>query len=107
MKELIIPLVLTILIEGTLILIIKRKLLFVLYSIIINIITNLTLNLIVINFVNSKLWIYILVVSILEIIILFTEALMYNITIKKYKKALLLSLILNVTSISFGFLFYI
>ena len=107
MLEILKALVLTILIEGIVVFIIKRKFNFVLYSIIINVITNLSLNLIVNNFVNSKLYIYIIVVSILEIIVLFVEALMYNIKIKKFSNALLLSLILNMISLGFGFLMYI
>lgn len=107
MWEIIKALVLTIVIEGILIYILKRKFIFLLFSIVINVITNLSLNLIVNNFLQSKLSVYIVGVTILEIIILFTEALVYNILIKKYKKALLLSLILNLTSFCFGFLLYI
>ena len=107
MWEIIKALILTILIEGIVILIIKKNFVFLIYSVIINIITNVSLNLIVNQFVNSELWKYIVVVSALEIVILFVEALIYNIKIKKFKKALLLSLILNLTSFSFGFLMYI
>ena len=71
MWEIVKALMLTILIEGVAIYIIKRKLIFVIYSIIINIITNLSLNLIVKQFVDSKLWMYILVVTVLEILVLF------------------------------------
>lgn len=107
MWEIIKALILTILIEGFVILIIKKNFVFLIYSIIINIITNVSLNLIVNQFVNSELWKYIVVVAALEIVILFVEASIYNIKIKKFKKALLLSLILNLTSFSFGFLMYI
>lgn len=107
MWEIIKALILTILIEGIVVLIIKKNFVFLIYSIIINIITNVSLNLIVNQFVNSELWKYIVVVAALEIVILFVEALIYNIKIKKFKKALLLSLILNLTSFSFGFLMYI
>ena len=107
MWEIIKALILTILIEGIVILIIKKNFVFLIYSIIINIITNVSLNLIVNQFVNSELWKYIVVVAALEIVILFVEALIYNIKIKKFKKALLLSLILNLTSCSYGFLMYI
>lgn len=107
MWEIIKALILTILIEGIVILIIKKNYVFLIYSIIINIITNVSLNLIVNQFVNSELWKYIFVVAALEIVILFVEALIYNIKIKKFKKAFLLSLILNLTSFSCGFLMYI
>lgn len=107
MWEIIKALILTLLIEGILIFIIKRKFIFVLYSIIINIITNLSLNFIVTNYLQSSLCIYIVGVIILEIIVLFAETFIYNIKIKKFKEALLLSLILNLTSLSFGFLLYI
>ena len=107
MWEIIKALLLTIIIEGIVILIIKKNFIFLIYSIIINIITNLSLNLIVNNFVNSELWKYIIVVVTLEIAVLFVEALIYNIKIKKYTKALLLSLILNLASLSFGFLMYV
>lgn len=107
MWEIIKALILTILIEGIVILIIKKNFVFLIYSIIINIITNVSLNLIVNQFVNSELWKYIVVVAALEIVILFVEALIYNIKIKKYTKALLLSLILNLASLSFGFLMYV
>ena len=107
MWEIIKALILTILIEGIVIIIIKKNFVFLIYSIIIKIITNVSLNLIVNQFVNSELWEYIVVVAALEIVILFVEALIYNIKIKKFKKALLLSLILNLTSFSFGFLMYI
>ena len=107
MWEIIKALILTILIEGIVILIIKKNFVFLIYSVIINIITNVSLTLIVNQFVNSELWKYIVVVAALEIVILFVEALIYNIKIKKFKKALLLSLILNLTSFSFGFLMYI
>lgn len=107
MWEIIKALSLTILIEGIVVLIIKKNFVFLIYSVIINIITNVSLNLIVNQFVNSELWKYIVVVAALEIVILFVEALIYNIKIKKFKKALLLSLILNLTSFSFGFLMYI
>lgn len=107
MWEIVKALMLTILIEGVAIYIIKRKLIFVIYSIIINIITNLSLNLIVNQFVDSKLWMYVLVVTVLEVLVLFVEASLYNMKIKKFPKALLLSLILNLLSLSFGFLMYI
>lgn len=107
MWEIIKALILTILIEGIVILIIKKNFVLLIYSIIINIITNVSLNLIVNQFVNSELWKYIVVVAALEIVILFVEALIYNIKIKKFKKALLLSLILNLISFSCGFLMYI
>ena len=107
MWEIIKALILTILIEGIVILIIKKNFVFLIYSIIIYIITNVSLNLIVNQFVNSELWKYIIVVVTLEIAVLFVEALIYNIKIKKYTKALLLSLILNLASLSFGFLMYI
>ena len=107
MWEIIKALSLTILIEGIVVLIIKKNFVFLIYSIIINIITNVSLNLIVNQFVNSELWKYIIVVVTLEIAVLFVEALIYNIKIKKYTKALLLSLILNLASLSFGFLMYV
>lgn len=107
MWEIIKALILTIIIEGTIILIIKKNFIFLIYSIIINIITNVSLNLIVNQFVNSELWKYIVVVATLEIAVLFVEALVYNIKIKKFKNAFLLSLILNAASLSFGFLMYI
>ena len=49
MWEIIKALMLTIIIEGIVIFLLKRKFIFVLYSIIINIITNLSLNIIVSN----------------------------------------------------------
>lgn len=107
MWEMIKALILTVLIEGIAILIIKRKFEYVLYSIGINIVTNVSLNLIVNNFVDSKLWLYIVVVGTLEIVILFVEALAYNLKIKKYSKALLLSLSLNLLSFSLGFVMYL
>lgn len=107
MWEIIKALMLTIVIEGVLIFIIKRKSIFVLYSTIINIITNLSLNLIVSNCLQSNLWIYIVGVIILEIIVLFIETFMYNTKIKKFKESFILSLILNLASLSFGFLLYI
>lgn len=107
MWDIIKALILTIIIEGVVILIIRKNFIFLIYSIIINIITNVSLNLIVNEFVNSDLWKYIIVVVILEIAVLFVEAIVYNIKIKKFPKALLLSLILNLASLSFGFLMYI
>jgi len=107
MWEIIKALMLTIIIEGIVIFLLKRKFIFVLYSIIINIITNLSLNIIVSNCLQSNLWIYIIGVVILEIVVLFAEVLMYNIIIKKFKESFILSLILNVISLSFGFLMYL
>jgi len=71
-------------------------------SALINVITNLSLNYMILNIDFTKMVYYYLFVGILEVIIVFIEALAYMLYYKKFKKAFLISLILNSTSFLVG-----
>lgn len=101
MIEIIYALLLTILIEGFVLILIKEKSL-IKYSILINIVTNVTLN-IILNFIKIKnIILYLIILLIMELIITIVEALIYNLIIKNKTKSLKISFILNCTSFIIG-----
>ena len=100
-------LILTLIIELSILFILRFKdyKLYILSSII-NIGTNLSLNYYLENTIFKTLTIYVIVVIILEITVLFVEALLYMIYFKKFKKSFLISLLLNASSFLLGLLIY-
>ena len=97
MINIVVPLLLTIVIELLCLIIMKANKKVLLWSIIINIITNLTLNLII-YFSNFSTTIYIIYVIVSEITIVVLEMLAYYLIIKDLKKAFIYSLICNSSS---------
>lgn len=100
-------LLLTIIIELPLLKLFKEKDSKVYFlSLIMNIVTNLSLNgfLKLIGF--SNFIIYLMVVIFLEIIVVFVEALGYMIIYKKFKKSFIVSLVLNLVSAVIGTFIY-
>ncbi len=73
-------------------------------SALINTITNLSLNYMILNIPFPQMFYYYLFVGILEVLIVFIEALAYMLYYKKFKKAFLISLTLNGTSFLVGLL---
>lgn len=107
MSQIIFSVTLTVLIENACLCLFKcRNYKIYLIGFIINIITNVSANLILIYLYNNhfidEIDSYLLFVIFLEIIIILVEAFVYMIEIKKFKKAFLLSLILNVSSAVIG-----
>ncbi len=100
-------LILTLIIELSILFILRFKdyKLYILSSLI-NIGTNLSLNYYLENTIFKTLTIYVIVVIILEITVLFVEALLYMIYFKKFKKSFLISLLLNASSFLLGLLIY-
>ncbi|MBE6137514.1 MAG: hypothetical protein E7176_03865 [Erysipelotrichaceae bacterium] len=78
-----------------------------LYSILINLITNVPLNLFLYLYDYKSELIYWLIVLLLEILILFIEAVLYFIAIKKIKKSFICSFICNSYSFLIGLLIFI
>ncbi len=96
-------LILTLLIESLLLIILKFKdSKLYLISIIINSITNLSLNYYLTNTIFNSLLVYSIIVIILEILIVFIEALTYMIYFKEFSKAFKISFILNTSSFLIG-----
>lgn len=102
MYNLLVPLILTIVIEIICLLLLQKDDKIILTSVLLNIVTNLTLNFILHFVLDSKLIIYISLVVILEACVLIVESLIYNIYLKNIKQSFLLSLILNATSFTLG-----
>lgn len=100
----------TVVIEGVIMLIIKKSWKDVYYSFLANLLTNPAMNalLILFNFIYpiySLNWIYILVLAVLETIAFFVEAKVYNyLGVFDKKKSFWYSLLLNGVSCILGFL---
>ncbi|MDE7213800.1 MAG: hypothetical protein K2N42_04405, partial [Anaeroplasmataceae bacterium] len=77
-KYLAVPLVLTLLIETIVLVILKeRRIKVYVVSIIMNIVTNISLNLIGYHLVINSIWLYYIIVILLEILIWFLEGIGY------------------------------
>lgn len=100
MKEIIYALILTILIEGITLIILKEQRL-IKYSFLINTLTNIPLNLILKLFTDNFI-VYIIILIILEIIIIAIETIFYNLILKNKKYAFKISIILNISSFIIG-----
>lgn len=95
-------LILTIVIELIVLLILReRNYKIYLLSIIINIITNVSLN-IYVQFIDVRY--YYLIITFLEILIVIIEAIGYNLIYKDYKKSLLIAFLCNIASYLLGLL---
>lgn len=96
-------LVLTILIETICLMLLKEKNKIVYFiEVVINIVTNLSLNLFLQTYYFESNLEYAFCVIILEAIIFIIEGIIYNIYYKNIKKALQISFILNITSFMIG-----
>lgn len=102
MFEIIISCLLTIVIEFIVLLILKAERNILFLSIIINIITNASLNILLYFIKFPKYYVYVITVIILEILIVFIEAIYYYIFLKDFKKSFKYSIITNVSSYLFG-----
>ncbi len=100
MKEIIYALILTILIEGIALIVLKEQRL-IKYSLLINIFTNIPLNLIL-KLLTDNFIVYIIILIILEIIIIIIEGILYYLIIKNKKYACKISIILNASSFIIG-----
>ena len=95
-------LILTIVIELIVLLILReRNYKIYLLSIIINIITNVSLN-IYVQFIDVRY--YYLIITFLEILIVIIEAIGYTLIYKDYKKSLLIAFLCNIASYLLGLL---
>ena len=100
-------LLMTLVIElGMLLILRKKDYKIYLLSLIMNIVTNLSLNYYLENTIFKTLLIYIVVVGILEITVLFVETFIYMIYYKKFKESFITSLLLNSTSFILGLIIY-
>lgn len=100
-------LLLTIIIELPLLKLFKEKDPKVYFlSLIMNIVTNLSLNGFLKVIDSSNFIVYSIVVIILEIIVVFVEALGYMIIYKRFKKSFIVSLVLNLASGIIGTFIY-
>lgn len=94
--------ILTILVEISVLLILKERSAKIIgASVIINLITNLILNITLANLARTE-FIQLIAMFIGELIVFIVEALIYFIFIKKFKRCLFISLICNLVSFSFG-----
>jgi hypothetical protein len=98
MYNLLVPLILTIVIEIICLLLLQKDDKIILTSVLLNIVTNLTLNFILHFVLDSKLIIYISLVVILEACVLIVESLIYNIHLKNIKQAIQLVLVARMKS---------
>ncbi|MDE6661152.1 MAG: hypothetical protein K2J93_04975 [Anaeroplasmataceae bacterium] len=102
-KYLAFPLVLTLLIETIVLVILKeRRIKVYVVSIIMNIITNITLNLIGYHLVIKSIWLYDIIVIVLEALIWFLEGIGYYLVLKNKRKAVFYTLTCNVNSFLLG-----
>lgn len=100
-------LLMTLVIElGMLLILRKKDYKIYLLSLIMNIVTNLSLNYYLENTIFKTLLIYIVVVGILEVTVLFVETFIYMIYYKKIKESFITSLLLNSTSFILGLIIY-
>ncbi len=100
-------LLMTLVIElGMLLILRKKDYKIYLLSLIMNIVTNLSLNYYLENTVFKTLLIYIVVVCILEVTVLFVETFIYMIYYKNFKESFITSLLLNSTSFILGLIIY-
>lgn len=104
----IINLLLTCFVEGLIIYILFQKMKFVYYSFLCNMLTNPTLNLLLLLLLNlcgyEYYWIFLIV---LEIVVIMIEAYVYSLLCNLIKvKALCLSALLNLASFLFGLLIF-
>lgn len=104
---LIVNLLLTMLIEGALVLIFIREKKAAYHSVLLNMLTNPLLNLILIIWSATTLLpfvpYYYILTGILEVLVVFAEAILYNkMGDFGFKKAFFASLMLNAASFSFG-----
>lgn len=98
-------LILTLIIETTILLILGFKSYKIyIICIITNIITNLSLNIILENVYFESFLLYAINVIILELFVLIIEAVVYYLYLKHIKKALFISLMLNSSSFLIGLL---
>lgn len=98
-------LILTLIIETLVLFLLKyRNYKIYIICLIINIITNLSLNYYLIHTIFQTVYIYIIVVILLEAFIWIVEGLVYMIYLKDFKKAIKVSIILNATSFFTGLL---
>ena len=103
--NLIYALVSTLIIESFVLVILKyRNIKIFILEIIINTITNLSLNYFLLTYSFESYILYIISVIVLEILIVLIEGFFYAIFLKKIKKSLKLSLILNASSFLIGLL---
>ncbi|MDE5855727.1 MAG: hypothetical protein K2H06_01635, partial [Anaeroplasmataceae bacterium] len=102
-RYLAVPLTLTLLIETLVLYLLKerRKRVYIL-SIGMNLITNISLNLIGYYVIVEQLWLYFIMVVLLEAVIWIIEGLGYYVGIKDKKKAILYTLCCNGMSFFFG-----
>ena len=91
---------------GMLLILRKKDYKIYLLSLIMNIVTNLSLNYYLENTIFKTFLIYIVVVGILEITVLFVETFIYMIYYKKIKESFITSLLLNSTSFILGLIIY-
>lgn len=104
-KALLGPLLLTILLEASILVLWKEKKKGVLIcSLLINVVTNVSLNLFVYFFPFSSVWVYIAWIVLLELVIVLVEALAYEIVLRDVKKSLVYSISCNVGSFLIGLL---
>ncbi|MDE6241666.1 MAG: hypothetical protein K2M08_04490 [Anaeroplasmataceae bacterium] len=103
LRYLAVPLILTLLIETIALVILKerRKRVYLL-SIGMNVVTNISLNLIGYYANIEKIWVYVLMVIILEAVIWILEGLGYYLEIKEKRKAILYTLVCNGMSFFIG-----
>ena len=100
-------LLMTLVIElGMLLILRKKDYKIYLLSLIMNIVTNLSLNYYLENTIFKPFLVYIVVVGILEITVLFVETFVYMIYCKKFKESFITSLLLNSTSFILGIIIY-
>lgn len=95
--------ILTCIIEIVVLFIIKEKRKEIyLFSIFINLFTNIPLNIFILNYSFSSIPSYFLIVLLLELVIIIIEAMLYYLIFKNVIKGLKYSLILNISSYLIG-----
>lgn len=101
--SIIVSFLLTCIIEFIMLLIMKERSKKILnYSVIVNLITNIPLNLFILNFNFINIVHYFSIVISLEILIIVIEWLLYYLVLKNIKKSLKYAIILNITSYIIG-----
>lgn len=101
--SIIVSFLLTCIIEFIALIIIKERDKKILnYSVIVNLITNIPLNLFILNFSFKNIVQYFIIVISLEIVIIIIEWLLYYLLLKNIKKSLKYAIILNITSYIMG-----
>ena len=99
-------LLLTIILEFIVLLVLKKNYKYLIISIILNIMTNIPLNLFLTEIINLLPIYYLIILIIFEISIIFIESIGYYLLNKKFCKSLKISFYLNFISFFIGTIIY-